>query len=151
MGRLRRNELALAAVDLETAVRLAPEDPRFLLGLAVLRSKQAKEASTAPDFGDLETRLVKRAQSGFHFAALAELALLRQDMAVALERAQRAVSLSPVHSTVLDVYAVVLAGVGRPNDAVAVEERAIAFLPDGGNASVLTKHLADFRARASRQ
>ncbi len=62
--------------------------------------------------------------------------------------AKRAVELAPIDPLVLDVYAAYLADQGHHADALIMQQRAVALLPEDARVPQLFEHLRVYEARA---
>ncbi|HEY4158880.1 MAG TPA: hypothetical protein VGM29_12315 [Polyangiaceae bacterium] len=147
---LYHHQAALAESDLRAAVDLSPQDPRFLLGLATLRAQQEQNVRIQAGDAVLQAAepLSKLANSTLQFRALALIYAEAGDPERALAFADRSVELSPIDFAALDTRASILAELGRAREAVAVELRAIAFMPEGRNVPELSEHLRAYQVKA---
>ncbi len=148
---LHRGNLPAAERDLVEAARLAPNDPRYLFGVLMLRIEQgsAKEhvRSSVPALQATE-RLEPVARSA---TQLRVLALIHDDIGEfdrALQLAQRALDLAPIDSFCLDTEAMVLFHLGRTREALEFQREAVAFLPEQAAAPEIVKHLSLLEAAA---
>jgi len=148
---LHRQRLPAAETDLVEAVRLAPNDPRYLFGVLMLRitqSKATEHVQTGDPIMQAAEPLVAVARSP---AQLRVLALVHDDLGQldrALELAQRAVSLAPIDPSSLDAEAQILNHLGRTKDALDVERAAVAFLPENTAAPEIVERLNELEAAA---
>ncbi len=149
---LHRGQLAAAEHDLLEAARLAPEDPRFLLGVLILRIQQSDQTDAHVHPGDAITQaaapLVNVATSAMQLRVLALVYNDLGDHERALGFARRATALAPIDSLSLDAEAQVVSSLGRDQEALELQRSAVAFLPEGGDAPDIFKHLQAYEGRA---
>jgi tetratricopeptide (TPR) repeat protein len=148
---MRSARMKEAADDLNAAVRLAPRDPRFRLGIVALRqheSEKAGDADGTPELLQAAAELEVIAESAYELSVVARQKGATGDLRGALAFAERAVSRAPIDPWVLDLYASVLAASGRLQQAVATQERAISFLPDDETNPEMFERLVIYRSQA---
>ncbi len=149
---LHRGQLPAAESDLLEAARLAPKDPRFLLGVLILRIKQSQQARVEVHPGDAITQaaapLTSVATSALQLRALALVYSDLGDQELALGFARRASALSPIDSFSLDVEAQVVSRLGRNQEALEIQRAAVAFIPEGVEAPDILAHLQTYEGRA---
>ena len=146
---LHLKNLPAAERDLLEAARLAPQDPRYLLGVLALRIEQSPTTARV-QAGDpilqAADALEPVAQSP---TQLRVLALIHDDQAQferALELSERAVALAPIDPACLDTEAQILSHLGRKREALDVQRAAFAFLPDAAVAPEIAAHLRALEA-----
>jgi len=148
---LHRQNLPAAERDLLEAARLAPSDPRYLLGVLMLRIRQSP-ATGHVLLGDPVTKaaepLARVARSPVQLRTLALVHDDLGDFERALELAQRAAKLAPIDSWCLDTEAQVLTHLGRTKDALDVQRAAVAFLSDSAAAPEIVQRLTELEAAA---
>ena len=139
-----------AADDLLAAARLAPNDPRYLLGILTLRAQQqppTEHVHAGDPVMQAAEPLGQVARSPLQFQALARVYYDLGDLQQALAYAERGVALAPIDSFNLDAEAQILNALGRTQEAVDHERSAVAFLPEGIAAPQLAKRLSEYEAR----
>ncbi len=117
-----------AADDLLTAARLAPDDPRYLLGVLTLRAQQQLPSTGHVHAGDPVMQaaepLAKVARSPLQFRALATVYYDLGELERALVYVQRSVALAPIDAFNLDVEALILHALGCTPEARAAPPSA---------------------------
>jgi tetratricopeptide (TPR) repeat protein len=148
---LKQNQLLAAERDLLAAAGLEPSNPRYLLGVLMLRVRQSPAAARVHE-GDAIMQavlpLAKSAKSSVELRVLAEVYRDLGQLDRALEYAQRATALAPIGSAELDTEAEVLSDLGRLEEALRVQRLAVAFLPERANGARILGHLRDYQRRA---
>jgi tetratricopeptide (TPR) repeat protein len=151
---LHRKQLGAAERDLLEAARLAPQDPRFLLGVLMLRIAQAPQSDARVHPGDAIAQaaapLAGLANSAMQLRVLALVYNDLGDHEQALGFARRASALSPIDSLSLDTEAQVLSSMGRNQEALELQRSAVAFLPEGVDAADIFNHLRVYEERERR-
>jgi tetratricopeptide (TPR) repeat protein len=148
---LKQNQLVAAERDLLAAAQVEPSEPRYLLGVLILRIRQSPAAEPVHE-GDAIMQaalpLARVAKSPVQFRVLAELYQHLGQLDRALEYAERAAALAPIGSAELDTEAEILGDLGRVDDALRVQRLAVAFLPERADGAALLRHLRDYERRA---
>jgi tetratricopeptide (TPR) repeat protein len=148
---LNQNQLAAAETDLVAAAQLTPTDPRYLLGVLLLRIKQSPEHAplrTGDPVMLAAAPLTKLASSPLQLRALALVYRGLRQLDIALEYARRAVQLDPIGSPELEAEAQILNDLGRVEEAVAAQRSAVAFLPESEDGAEPLRRLHEYELRA---
>lgn len=126
-----RGDLKDAETKVQSALTAAPEDPRFLLGLLLIAiGRQHGDVTKDPRILDVALRLARVARSASELNDAADTLRQFSRPGDALPLAERAVALVPFDSAILDTLANVLFDLGRVEQAVDVQTRAVAFLDE---------------------
>ncbi|MEI9937549.1 MAG: hypothetical protein WDO69_10050 [Pseudomonadota bacterium] len=142
---LHRQQLATAERDLVEAARLAPNDPRYLLAVVMLRNEQSPAEERVHSGDPVMQAAEPLARVARSPMQLRVLALIYDELGQfdrALELAQRAVALAPIDSWCLDTEAQILNHLGRTQEALEVQRAAVAFLPEDAAAPEIVKRLS---------
>ncbi|MES1179180.1 MAG: hypothetical protein ABUL62_33000 [Myxococcales bacterium] len=149
---LKAHRLAAAEASLLRAAQLAPDDPRYLLAVVLLRAEQRANTKQRVQAGDAVMQaalpLVRVASTAMQFRILAMIYRELPDLPSALAFSQRAVALNPIGSRELDTEATVLSDLGRFDDAVRSERAALAFLPENMEDQEILAHLRSYEEKA---
>jgi tetratricopeptide (TPR) repeat protein len=131
---LKQRRFADAEHSLLLATQLAPNDPRYLLAIVLLRAEQRADPNGRVQPGDTVMQaalpLVPVANSPMQLRILAEIYRDLPDLPKALAFAERAVALNPIGSSELDTEASLLDDLGRFDEALHSQRAAVAFLPE---------------------
>jgi tetratricopeptide (TPR) repeat protein len=149
---LKTEALSDADRELETAARLSPNDPRFLLALVALRFEQAKRDPLRKHGAALVEaveHLASCASSATELRIVAEFFRRQKQLQQAREFAERAVARAPLDALALDTYAAILDDLGQVDDAIEAQRKAIAFFNEGLDSPVLLEHLHSYEAHRS--
>ena len=140
-----------AEADLVAATRLAPDDPRYLLGVVTLRAAQHSASAGNVQAGDSVTQaaepLAKLARSPLQFRALALIYADLGQLEQALTYAKRSVALSPIDSSSLDVEAQIMSALGQMQEAAEARALRSRLLAGGRGSAGAAKRLNEYEAR----
>jgi len=151
VARFRRHELDGAIELFRAAITEAPTEPRYLFGLGfALQEKYADDRSPQnfEAIGDVVTALEPVAVSSAQLTFLANWYDSKRKRDHAAELADRAMKINPSCVGCADTRARIAFNDGFLDDAIRLERRAIALLPDGANDQPLQKTLSEYEAAA---
>jgi tetratricopeptide (TPR) repeat protein len=145
---LSHDDVRKAELDLAEAIRKAPRDPRFRLGMVLLRAR-LRGARGPSDLAEVVDRLGEVAETTAQLRAVAAVdrELKRADQA--MEFAKKAYALAPFDPLVLDTYAAILFDQEHFEAAVAMQRKAVALLPEDVALPAFFERLRAYEARVA--
>jgi len=148
----QRDALTQAQRDIEAAIRKSPADPRFLYARVVLRGIQrgpTKSLSYDDPLRQAVEELAPLAQTPTQLSTVAAVLGVSQEAERGLSFAKQAANLAPIDFRVLDITALLLAKLGRLDEALRVQRAAVAFVPESTNAREIVERLRSYERRAA--
>jgi len=140
---------------MRAALQIKPDEPRYRGVLVAAMYELAAYQRGGPErFAPLREPLEAFAQSAHRYRELAAAAWLYAtlaDLDHAVPLAARAVKENPTCIECIELLATLSIKIGKPDDAVLLQERAIALLPDGLPSARLVERLDRYKAAASAQ
>jgi len=145
---LSHGDVRRADLELGEAIRRAPRDPRFRLGMVHLRAR-LRGARGPSDFAEAVDRLSEVAETAtqLRVVAMFDRELKRADQA--MEFAKKAYALAPFDPLILDMYATILFDQEQFEAAVAMQRKAVALLPEDVALPAFFERLRKYEARGA--
>lgn len=146
-----QNDLAAAKRELAAALAVAPNEPRYLLGLLRLLLKESGAGSSPDKVREVATvaaRLGRTARTATELNDAADTLnhLGRPDAGLSL--AERAVKLDPYNANILDTYANSLFDLGRVAEAIDVQTAAVSFMNEHERNPAILQRLELYKSKA---
>lgn len=140
--RLRQAKLEAARHELDLALTARPDEPRYLLGRLAWFWARGGEASAVDqeEAAAIVERLAHFARSPAQLNDVAWFYATHRRPSDGFAFAERALRLDPTCWRCQDTYATVLFEVGRIDEALAANARALALVPETEKAPQLTNH-----------
>ncbi len=147
---LQIEDVDTAARDIESAYKKAPKDNSVLIGIARLCLKRTTMGLPETPFcttneAAVRESVVNFAKTPFTHRLAAMLLRDANQKDEAFEQAKRAVKLDPGCSPCLELLGKMLHERGMLREAIALEERALAALPETANGNAIIKRIAQYR------
>jgi tetratricopeptide (TPR) repeat protein len=149
VARFRRRDLDGAIELFRAAIAETPSEPRYLLGLGLAEQQKYSDDKSPQNLGaiaEVVTALEPVAVSSAQLVLLANWYDSKRKRDHAAELADRAMKINPSCVGCVDTRARIAFHDGFLDDAVRLERRAIALLPDGANDQPLQKTLGEYEA-----
>jgi tetratricopeptide (TPR) repeat protein len=127
---LRHGRLAEAQASFRDALARAPAEPRYLYGLIAARGRAGGAAAGGGDLADAADTLARLAKTPDEHDLVAQLLAARGDPAQALRHAEQALALAPSDYLAYAARARAHFALGRMEEAVHDQERAVTFAPE---------------------